>query len=119
MIEQHDAFLNARPAIVRLPQPGARLRDGRYQARQDGPRVIRSWITNVHRERDFGRVEAWVTIVVQYAPCLPPRTTRLLVGVPAPTSLRPGELRKKLIVTTLNLATLMHRAERGGRRATA
>ncbi|MEM1301945.1 MAG: hypothetical protein AAGH17_05120 [Pseudomonadota bacterium] len=63
----------------------------------------------VNRDRDFGRVEAVVTLRMQYHPALPTVTETVLASVPARRS---RNLRKKLIDEASRVATLLRRSDR-------
>lgn len=76
-------------------------------------KIVYSDITQVKRDRDFGRVEAWVLVAFQYDPNLPPRVEKLFTSTSARGPVRPGELRRQLIEKTVKLAVLMHRTDRG------
>lgn len=60
----------------------------------------------VQRDRDFGRIEAVVTLRMQYHPALPTITETVLASVPA----RSGQdLRDRLIKEASRVATLLRR----------
>ncbi|WP_147127181.1 hypothetical protein [Shimia ponticola] len=62
----------------------------------------------VTRDRDFGRVEAVVTLRMQYHPALPPVVETVLASVPAR---RTRGLRQKLINEASRVATLLRRSD--------
>jgi len=62
----------------------------------------------VQRDRDFGRVEAVVTLRMQYHPALPVVTETVLASVPAR---RTHGLRSKLIDEASRVATLLRRSD--------
>lgn len=73
--------------------------------------IIRNAIfRRVNRDRHFGRVEAYVTLEMQYHAALPPVVETVLASVPAKAD-RP--LRRSLIEEARRVATLLRRADRG------
>lgn len=75
-------------------------------------RVLSASFREVRRYREFGRVEALVTVVFQYHPALPPRVERLPTSVPILPGGQPNRLRERLIESAISLAVLMHRTDR-------
>jgi hypothetical protein len=82
-------------------------------------RVLHAQFQRVHRCRDFQRVEAVITLVIQYNPALPPVTERLLTSVPIRARGLSGSLRERLVRDAVQLAVLMHRTDRGALPAAA
>ena len=78
-----------------------------------GIKVLRSSINRVYRDRDFGRVEAHVTVVLQHHEAMAPRIETLFVGVDTQPNARPGDLRVRLTHLAVKLAVLMQRKEEG------
>lgn len=71
--------------------------------------IVKADITQVQRDRDFGRVEAWVTLDMRYHPALPVRHERVLASIPAHGN---GKLRTRLIDEAKRVAILFHRTDR-------
>jgi hypothetical protein len=63
--------------------------------------VLQSTIDRVHRDRDFGRVEATVTLVAKTQTGQPPRLVRIRTSVPARGVV---PLRERLIQDAVRLA---------------
>lgn len=70
--------------------------------------ILNPKIARVNRDRDFGRVEAWVSLDLEYHPLLPARHEMVLVN--APTNSK--NLRALLIAEARKLAVLLHRTDR-------
>ncbi|MGY3437859.1 MULTISPECIES: hypothetical protein [unclassified Marinovum] len=81
------------------------------RAVRGGTKVLWSSIERVQRDRDFGRVEAQVTVVMQHDGALAPIVQTLLVGVDTVPNAGPGDLRKRLTRLAVKLAVLMPRTE--------
>ena len=73
-------------------------------------KILESHIHRVSRDRDFGRVEAIVSVNMQYHPHLPPRLETVLASVPARGVSR---LRTRLVEEARRVAVLLHRSDRG------
>ena len=72
--------------------------------------IRKATFRRVTRDRHFGRVEAYVTLEMQYHPALPPVIETVLSSVPAKTG---PSVREKLIQEARRVATLLRRADRG------
>lgn len=111
-----DMIASFRPEMPEVSLPTARSGAARSVVpgrAKRGTRVLGSRFSQVNYDRDFGRVEAVVSITLQYDPSLPPRHETLFVGVPVDGPRKPGELRKRLTDVTVKIAVLMHRTDRG------
>ncbi|MBM7068955.1 hypothetical protein [Actibacterium sp. 188UL27-1] len=80
-------------------------------------KVLHTKVAQAYWERDFGRVEARVHLLVQEYPGARPSGKSLMVSVPAKAPLAEGSLRDRLHQEAHQMAQLFHRAEEGYRAA--
>ena len=80
-------------------------------------KVLHTKVAQARWERDFGRVEARVHLLVQEYPGARPNGKSLMVSVPAKATQAEGTLRDRLHREARQMAVLFHRAEEGYRAA--
>ncbi|MGB1235708.1 MAG: hypothetical protein ACPG5U_08245 [Planktomarina sp.] len=71
-------------------------------------KIISTRILKCHYDRDFGRVEAWVTLETQYHPSLPSRRKTVLAQADA----RPGKLRERIMQDARRVVVLIDKLQR-------
>lgn len=71
-------------------------------------KILSARILKCHHDRDFGRVEAWVTLETQYHPSLPSRRKTVLAQADA----RSGNLRERIMQDARRVVVLIDKLQR-------
>lgn len=74
--------------------------------------ILHSTINHARRDRDFGRVEAQVRLMVRYHPSLPPRSQTVLANVPDRERGSTLTLRDRVISEAATMMVLLDRLKR-------
>ncbi len=69
--------------------------------------IIRCSVNKVRHDRDFGRIEAWVTLMTRSGPTRPAHVERVLANVPARDRSDGRPLRTRLIEDAARTARLL------------